>query len=234
MNNKINKSTINESETARNFYLKGNFDEAYKIWCDLANRGDADSQAWIGAMYANGDGRIASNEKSFEWYLQAAKQGHAMAAANVGAAFYMGNGVKKNIKNAIIWLKKSAEAGDLNGLFNLAVLYGKGHVEGISEEDSLKKAAELYKKASERGHYPSQSRLGYLYSVGKGVVKDRVQAYLWLTLASQHGIGTALDALESVVEKMSSEEKTAGAALFEKWRRETKSDQGPTAIYPTT
>lgn len=228
------KKIDEKSKTARNLYLKGEFNSAYEIWHELANDGDSDSQAWIGAMYANGDGRTASNEKSFEWYLKAAKKGHAMAAANVGAALYMGNGVKKNIKDAIYWLEKSANAGDLNGIFNLAVLYGKGHVKGISEEESFEKAAELYKKASERGHYPSQSRLGYLYSIGKGVVKDRVQAYLWLTLASQHGIGTALDALESVVEKMSSEEKSAGAALFEKWRRETKSDQGPTAIYPTT
>ena len=223
-----------KSKKARDFYLKGDFINSYEIWHELAKNGDSDSQAWIGAMYANGDGREASNEKSFEWYLKAAKKGHPMAAANVGAALYMGNGVKKNIKEAVHWLKKSADAGDLNGIFNLAVLYGKGHVKGLSEEESFEKAAELYKKASERGHYPSQSRLGYLYSIGKGVVKDRVQAYLWLTLASQHGIGTALDALESVVEKMSSEEKTAGAALFEKWRRETKSDQGPTAIYPTT
>ena len=99
-------------------------------------------------------------------------------------------------------------------------------------EEDQKRAAELYAKAAECGHYPSQSRLGYMYAHGKGVKKDRVQAYLWLSLAAQHGIGTALNALESVVNSMSAEEKAQGVYLFEQWRSAagTKGDQ--VALYP--
>ncbi len=221
-----------EFSNARSAYMKGDFKVSFDIWHKMAKEGHSESQAWVGAMYANGDGREANNIEAFNWYLLAAKQKHAMAAANVGAAYYMGNGIKKDLEGAVFWLREAASLNDLNGIFNLAVLYSKGEINDVSEEEALEKAAELYLKASERGHYPSQSRLGYMYSVGKGVKKDRVQAYVWLTLASQHGIGTALNALETVVESMSSEEKTAGASLFEKWRKETKSDQGPTAIYP--
>ena len=35
------------------------------------------------------------------------------------------------------------------------------------------------------------------YINGEGVEKSRVHAYLWLSLASQHGIGTALEAIET-------------------------------------
>ena len=155
-----------------------------------------------------------------------------MAQANVGAAYYTGTGVEKNLDTAVHWLSEAADAGDLNGLFNLAVLYSKGEVLSGDDKAAQKRAAELYQMAAERGHYPSQSRLGYMFSVGKGVSKDRVQAYLWLTLASQHGIGTALEALETVVKSMSSEEKAAGAVLFEEWRLKTKSNEGPVALHP--
>ncbi len=231
MNMKAEKP-MPKTDDARKSYMKGDFDKAFHIWHELAEQGDANAQAWIGAMYANGDGRDMDYEVANSWYLRAAEQGHAMAQANVGAAYYSGTGVEKNLDTAIFWLTAAADAGDLNGLFNLAVLYSKGEVLPDDDEAAQKRAAELYQIASERGHYPSQSRLGYMFSVGKGVPKDRVQAYLWLTLASQHGIGTALDALETVVEGMSSEEKAAGANLFEEWRLKTKSNEGPVALYP--
>lgn len=221
-----------ETDDAREAYMKGDFDKAFHIWHEHAEQGDALAQAWIGAMYANGDGRDMDYGMANSWYLRAAEQGYAMAQANVGAAYYTGTGVEKNLDSAVHWLSAAADAGDLNGLFNLAVLYSKGEVLSGDEEAAQKRAAELYQIAAERGHYPSQSRVGYMYSVGKGVPKDRVQAYLWLTLASQHGIGTALDALETVVKSMSSEEKAAGAILFEEWRLKTKSNEGPVALYP--
>ena len=113
-------------------------------------------------------------------------------------------------------------------MFNLAVLYSKG--EGVEQDE--KKAASLYQKAAENGHYPSQSRLGYMYAHGQGVKKDRVLAYVWLTLAAQHGIGTALNALESVVKNMSSEEKAMGMNLFEQWRNKTGANQMQVAMHP--
>jgi len=216
-------------QNARAAYTSGNFSEAYKIWLELAEAGDADSQAWIGSLYANGEGVDLSDEKAFYWYFLAAKQNNYMAQSNIGAFYFMGRGVEKNVIEAVYWLSKSAEAGDLNSQFNLAVLYSKG--DGVEEDHE--KAAALYRKASEMGHYPSQSRLGYCYAHGKGVLKDRVQAYLWLSLAAQHGIGTALEALESVVKDMSLEEKTLGASLFEEWRTRTKSREGQLALNPT-
>jgi TPR repeat protein len=140
----------------------------------------------------------------------------------------MGRGAPKNATEAVRWLTEAANGDDLNGLFNLAVLYAKG--DGVSPDPE--KAASLYRRAAELGHYPSQSRLGYIYAHGQGVPKDRVQAYLWLSLAAQHGIGTALNALESVVKDMSAEEKSNGVALFEEWRGRTRSKNGQVALYP--
>ena len=215
-------------DQAQAAYRAGQYQEALEIWKDLAEDGDSDAAAWIGACYANGDGVEVDDAVALVWYVRAAENGNVLAQANVGAFHYMGRGTAKDVKKAVEWLERASEGGDLNGLFNLAQLYTHGDE---LAEDKIR-AAELYRRAAELGHYPSQSRLGYMYAHGDGVEKDRVQAYLWLTLASQHGIGTALDALESVVREMSTEEKAQGTGLFDEWRFRTKSTDGPVAMYP--
>ena len=219
----------NDMELAREAYTQGDFAKARKIWEQQANEGIAEAQAWLGAMYANGDGVDVDDATALSWYEKAAEQNYPMAQANIGAMYFMGQGTEKNIDLAIKWLTAAADNNDVNGLFNLAVLVAKG--EGVEEDQ--KRAADLYRRAAEQGHYPSQSRLGYMYAHGQGVEKDRVLAYLWLTLASQHGIGTALNALESVVKSMSAEEKAMGATLYEQWRSKTGADRMQVAMQPS-
>ena len=218
----------NGFDPARAAYQRGDYQEAFALWRESAEQGNAEAQAWLGSLYANGEGVGIDDAAALAWYLKAAEQGNHMAQANVGAYYFMGRGTARDLELAVKWLTAAAEGQDLNGLFNLGVLYAKG--EGLPMD--LAKAADLYRKAAELGHYPSQSRLGYFYFHGKGVIKDRVEAYLWLSLAAQHGIGTALNELESVVKEMSLEEKSKGAALFEQWRNRTKSAANQVALYP--
>ena len=225
---KESSSYVIEGERARAAYQRGDYKEAFALWRQCADQGNADAQAWLGSLYANGEGVAVDDTAALTWYLKAAEQGNHMAQANVGAFYFMGRGTARNLEAAVKWLTAAAEGQDLNGLFNLGVLYAKG--EGVPMD--LAKAADLYRKAAELGHYPSQSRLGYIYFHGKGVTKDRVEAYLWLSLAAQHGIGTALNELEAVVKEMSLEEKSKGAALFEQWRSRTKSAANQVALYP--
>ena len=225
----MEKNKDNTMDLARQAYSQGDYQKAREIWKTHADEGNPEAQSWLGSLYANGDGVEVDDANALAWYEKAAKQGHAMAQANVGAMYFMGQGVEKDLDKAIKWLTAAADNNDVNGLFNLAVLYAKG--EGV--EENTEYAAELYQKAAEQGHYPSQSRLGYMYAHGDGVEKDRVKAYLWLTLASQHGIGTALNALESVVKSMSAEEKAMGAELFDQWRNKTGTDNIQVAMYPS-
>jgi uncharacterized protein len=219
---------VDDHARARAAYLNGRFTDAYQIWRIGAEAGDAEAQCWLGSLYANGEGVSVDDARALHWYIAAAKQGNHMAQANAGAFLFMGRGTAKNAKEAVKWLTEAANGADLNGLFNLAVLYAKGDGVPVDQE----KAASLYRHAAELGHYPSQTRLGHIYAHGQGVPKDRVQAYLWLSLAAQHGIGTALNALESIVNDMSAEEKAKGIALFEDWRGRTKARNGQVALHP--
>ena len=224
-----NRSTESDGvESGRVAYMARDFAGALRIWLPLAEAGNRDAQAWIGSLYANGDGVDLDDELAFRWYLASANGGNGQAQSNVGTMYALGKGVGQSHQEAVRWFQRAADQGDLHGQFNLAVLYSNG--QGLSKD--LEKAAELYRKAAESGHYPSQARLGHMYISGQGVPRDRVQAYLWLSLAAQHGIGTALNALESVVKQMSSEEKNEGMQLFDTWRSRTAAAVGPSRIEP--
>ena len=207
-------------EQGRRAYMAREFDRARALWLPLAEAGNADAQAWVGSLYANGDGVQADAAAAFAWYLKSAEGRNALAQSNVGAMYAMGNGVAKDMAEAVRWLRRAARGGDANARFNLGVLYSQGN--GVPQSHA--RAAEWYRKAAETGHYPSQGRLGHMYVAGEGVKRDRVQAFLWLSLAARHGIGTALTALEAVVKEMSSDEKAQGMRLVAHWRG--KADSG--------
>lgn len=180
----------------------------------LAEAGIAEAQAWLGAHHANGFGVDSSLSEAFGWYRRAAEQGNVAAATNVGAMLAMGQGVARDRGEGARWLERAASGGDVMARYNLATMLAKG--DGLPADPA--RAASLYRAAAEAGHYPAQARLGHLYANGIGVEKDRVEAFAWLSLAARHGVGTALNALEAVIEEMSAEEKRAGMALAQSRR----------------
>ena len=196
-------------------YNREDFQRAFRLFEGLANTGDAEAKTWLGVMYAHGEGCAASLPMAFALYLGAAKAGNVLAQTNVGAMLAMGQGVTPDQGEPIKSLTLAAKQGDQYAQYNLATLLSKG------DGDDPLTAAGWYRKAAETGHYPSQARLGFFYANGIGVEKDRVEAYVWLSLAAQHGVGTALSALEAIVGQMSADEKRAGAAGVARWRAAT-------------
>jgi uncharacterized protein len=97
--------------------------------------------------------------------------------------------------------------------FNYAVALTKG----IGVEIDLAQAVNWYRRAAESGHYPSQARLGYCYAKGLGVANDPVEAFVWLSLASRHGVGLAMTELEGLVKSMSGDQKAAAQRQLSRW-----------------
>ncbi|TFZ56740.1 sel1 repeat family protein [Methylorubrum sp. Q1] len=197
-------------------FQSGAYDRALAVFQPLAEAGDPDAQAWLGALHAGGAGVPASLTQAFEWYRRAAEQGHGPAATNVGAMLAMGQGVAQDRAEGARWLERAAASGDVMAAYNLATLLAKG--DGLPADPA--RAADLYRSAAQAGHYPSQARLGHLYAQGIGVERDRVEAFAWLSLAAGHGVGTALNALEVICKEMSAEEKREGAARAQGRRTE--------------
>ena len=60
---------------------------------------------------------------------------------------------------------------------------------GVSKDE--KEAARLIREGAERGHAPSQYRLGLLYGAGRGVPQDHRQAVRWFRKSADQGFAAA-------------------------------------------
>jgi TPR repeat protein len=65
----------------------------------------------------------------------------------------------KNIQNAMKWYEKAYELGDVEGGYNLAMLY--------KQENDYDNAIKWYKRAIDMGHISAIKNLGYLYRTEK-------------------------------------------------------------------
>jgi hypothetical protein len=200
-------------EDGEQAYLEKNFTLAREIWEPIAEASDAEAEAWLGALYANGLGVTKDSARAFAYYLRSAEHGNPLAANNVGAMYAKGEGVAADPARGASWFLRAAESGDALGQFNYAVMLTKGN--GVATD--LAEAVRWYRAAAEGGHYPSQARLGYCCAKGLGTAVDPVEAFVWLTLASRHGVGLAMAELEELVRTMSAEQKSTAAQRLSQW-----------------
>ena len=80
-----------------------------------------------------------------------------------------------------------AEAGDVDGQFNLGLMYSKGA--GVPQD--YKEAVKWYRLAAEQGDAIAQFNLGTMYDEGQGVLQDYKEAVKWYRLAAEQGFASA-------------------------------------------
>jgi len=103
-------------------------------WQRLAEKGSANAQFNLGAMYDSGEGVPGDAAEAAKWYHQAADQGHVNAQFNLGVMYANGEGVTENVAEAATWYRKAADQGDYRAQYNLGALYANG--EGVPQSDS--------------------------------------------------------------------------------------------------
>jgi len=74
------------------------------------------------------------------------------------------------------------------------------------------------RKAAEQGYADAQLLLGLLYSSGKGVPQDFVQARMWLSLAAVAGSTAASSILNLYDTKMTPNQIAEANRLAREWR----------------
>jgi TPR repeat protein len=103
-------------------------------WQKLAEKGSANAQFNLGAMYDSGDGVPEDDAEAAKWYHQAAEQGQINAQFNLGVMYENGEGVAENPVEAATWYRKAADQGDYRSQYNLGALYANG--EGVPQSYS--------------------------------------------------------------------------------------------------
>jgi TPR repeat protein len=158
-----------------------------------ADAGSAEGAHRLAIFYAQGLAGTPRNEgRALELFEKAAAAGHVRAQINLGILYMRGLGAPRDLVNARAWLEKAAASGDPQALYTL----GRA-MEESSEHTAPDpvRAADLYRRAAEKGHALAGLRYGLALSEGVGIKRDIAAAQRWLVQARQNGVPEAALAL---------------------------------------
>lgn len=158
-----------------------------------ASAGSAEGMHRLALIYAMGIGGTKRNDtKAAELFEKAAGTGHRRAQLNIGILYFRGQGVTRDLVQARAWLEKAAANDDPYALYAL----GRAMDESLppANADSVR-AADLYRRAAEKGHPIAALRYGLALNEGLVIKKDPATALRWLTHAQACGVPEAALAL---------------------------------------
>lgn len=155
-----------------------NTKEGMKWLLKAAAQNNSGAQHYIGLAYFNGDGVGLDYVEAAKWFRKAAEQGDASLQYKLGLNLYHGEFLPEDKTEAMIWLRKSAAQGNKDAIEKL---------EEIKNEKSPDVPEDKVRAEAERGDAYAQMVMGFRYSNGKGVKKDRKEAAKWFRKAAEQG-----------------------------------------------
>ncbi|MBT3044693.1 MAG: sel1 repeat family protein [Candidatus Thiodiazotropha sp. (ex Codakia orbicularis)] len=165
-------------------YLAQNYEAAFGIWLDLANKGVVGAQNNVADMYAYGKGVKQNTTEAIRWYKKASDNGLALAAIQLGNTYNFGYFTEKNEKQTFHWYLTAAKLGDPMA----QEWVGNMYEEGIGTEKNYKKALYWYQKSAERGDTEGMYSLAYIYATCPiKSVRNGEKAVYWAEKALKNG-----------------------------------------------
>lgn len=113
-------------DDALEVYSKGNYQQAYQLFLPIAQKGNADSQYWVGLMYESGQGVRQDYKQAIYWYRISARNGNKDAQSLLAHFYYYGRHILQDYKQAFYWNKRAAEQGKISAQISLAEMYEEG------------------------------------------------------------------------------------------------------------
>lgn len=108
-------------------YQAKNYREAMRLYRLSAEKGDAESQYYVGRMYEKGEGVRKDHGEMAKWYRKSADGGYPAAQYRVAVGYAYGlAGLSKDPDEAVKWLRRSAEGGHKKAQKYLGRAYAEG------------------------------------------------------------------------------------------------------------
>ncbi len=184
-----------------------------------AESGYADAQLNLGYMMYHGIGRAKDANGGVYWYRKAAEQGVAAAQYNLGKVMWDGTGTDKNRTEAQLWFLKAAEQGMAEAQFALSVALM------AAEPPQDADAAMWMQRAANQGEPRAYAKMAGLYTLGRGVPKDLIQAAKWAVLAEGAGDPMARDLRMQLNEDLTTEQIQQAMTEAHAFRPEPESER---------
>jgi TPR repeat protein len=162
--------------------------------------GSLEASAQLGIVYAQGLAGVPRDEaRAAEFFERAAAGGHRRAALNLGILYLRGQGGRHDLVQARAWLEKAASGDDAYALYALGRAMEES--EGTAPADPIR-AADLYRRAAEKGHPLAELRYGLALAEGSGTKRDFAGAQRWLLTAHADGVPEAALAMGDITAHM--------------------------------
>jgi TPR repeat protein len=183
-------------------YLNGvgvskDYKQALQWFTKASEQGHFMSSCELGEIYEEGKAVPQDYQQAVKWFLKSIEQGH-YNVSDIRSMYEKGKCELKEYEKAVKMIQKAAEEGKEFAQFELAEMYLHGDIiyrvdiHGQLSEFSLfpqdyQQAINWHLKLAERGGsfaHSAQYQLGWIYSEGRGVPQNYVEAYKWFILAS--------------------------------------------------
>ncbi|MBK6897646.1 MAG: sel1 repeat family protein [Alphaproteobacteria bacterium] len=153
-------------------------------------------------MHENGLGTKQDYSKAVSLYRKAISLGSTTAKARLGRMYMVGLGQEIDFVKAYLYLSDAADEGNAYAQFYVGWYYefGKGTV-----ASDINEAIKWYEMSAAQNFPESLSKLGYLYSEGKGVEQDYLKAGEYFYRASAYNNANAIEILKQARENCSKE-----------------------------
>lgn len=152
-----------DMNAAMEAYNRGDYQTAADLFRPEAEKGNADAQYMLGAIYNDGGLGVRDYGTAARWYAKAADQGQADAQNSLGYLYDFGLGVPRDTSKAEGLYERAARAGNTLARNNIAYEWA---LHGRRLDEALTYAREAVGKLPQEGAY--QDTLGWvLYRMGR-------------------------------------------------------------------
>lgn len=191
---------------------RGDNKEALRLIQRSADAGSSEGQHRLALVFAEGlAGTPRDETRAIELFEKAANAGHQRAQLNLGILYFRGKGAARDLVQARAWLEKASAGEDPYALYALGRAMDEG--QGAALTDPVR-AADLFRRAAEKGHPYAALRYGIALQDGNGVRKDLTAAQNWLLQAQRAGVPEASLALgDMLVRTPANKDKAANQKL---------------------
>ena len=166
------------------------------LWLQrAADAGSIEGSHRLALALAEGSGIERDDGRAVTFFQRAAEAGHRRAQLNLGTLYFRGQGVTRDLVQARAWLEKAASDSDPYALYALARAMSEG--DGPIMSDPVR-AADLFRRAAERGHPLAALRYALALNDGYGVKRDAATAQRWLIYLASNGFPEAALAIGDI------------------------------------
>lgn len=148
-----------QSEAAIEAFSTSNYSEAFRLYREIADTGNAEAQLFLGFMYRQGLGTNADLEKAEEWFKKAQERSADLAL------FFLGDIKERqgNFVEACSFYEQAVARGDLPSCHRLAMMHQRANQSFYD----TKTAWNWAQTGASRGHIWSRILVGRLMWGGR-------------------------------------------------------------------